>query len=564
MNTPKRAVICARVSTDTQAEQGRSIHSQIMAMLTYIERQGMVLASDHANQWTIAQAMRRFNVNSAQAENVLQAINGKAVYVDDISGTVPVRQRPGGKQLYTYIDNRLAEAVIFYTVDRVTRDDDLIEINVIRRDIRDAGMELHYANDGGKADLSTMGGMIDTLKAAVAAEERKKIVERNMRGRMAKAQSGRWVGEGKPPYGYRKVGKLKEAYLEVDETQAAVVRRIFAKYLGGPLEEPMSIAKICEMLIVEGVPPPIRGNWCKRTIGIILRQTAYVGRFQYRGIEIPIPNLRIISDDEFYAGQTRAERNKAMAKRNRIHDYLLTSRIRCSCGRMMSGRKKLGKYQYYVCSSMFLPKPMRTCHERHIRADIIDAQVWDWLMGLLGDERLLSEGLERMAQREQAQAAPRQDRLREVETEIDRAERKLQRLVSKFGDAEENVLKALEEEAKQTGRSLAAMRVERDRLQEEIRVGQGTVDQRAQLLARIPEIRAGLVDADFETRRYTLEQMALKVEIQKNNGDYQAEVSCDIAVWSIVTTHPQTAPPATPVRCCDSRLAPKIPDDPAG
>lgn len=108
------------------------------------------------------------------------------------------------------------------------------------------------------------------------------------------------------------------------------------------------------------------------------------------------------------------------------------------------------------------------------------------------------------------------------------------------------------------------MRVERDRLQEEIRIGQGTVDQRAQLLARIPEIRAGLVDADFETRRYTLEQLALKVEIQKNNGDYHAAVSCDIAVWSIVTTHPQIALPATPARCCDSPPAPKSPDDLAG
>jgi len=535
-----------------------------MAMLSYIERQGMGLASDLTNQWTVAQAMRRFNINSEQAEVVLQTISGKAVYIDDISGTVPVRQRPGGKQLYTYIDNRLADAVVFYTVDRVTRDDDLIEINVIRRDIRDAGMELHYANDGGKSDLSTMGGMIDTLKAAVAAEERKKIIDRNKRGRMAKAQSGRWVGEGKPPYGYRKVGKLKDAYLEIDQTQAAIVRRIFDKYLGGPTEEPMSISKLCEMLITEGVPSPIRGNWCKRTVGIILRQTAYVGRFQYRGIEIPLPNLRIISDTQFYAVQTRAERNKALAKRNRIHEYLLTSRIRCPCGRMMSGRRKMGKYQYYVCSSMFLPKPMRTCHEPHIRADIIDAQVWDWLMRLLSDERLLTEGLERIAQREQMQAAPRLDRLHEVEAEIDRAERKLQRLVSKFGDAEEIVLKALEEEARQTGRALAAMRVERDRLQEEIRVGQGTVDQRVQLLARIPEIRAGLVDADFETRRYTLEQLALKVEIQKNNGEYQAEVSCDIAVWSIVTTHPQTFPPATPAQYCGSRPAPKIPDDLAG
>ncbi len=133
-----RAVLVARVSTPLQAEQGRSIESQFEAMRQYAARIGATVIDE---------------------------------LEDDISGVVPIRERKGGQALYRYIDRRECDAVIFYTIDRITRDEDLIEINVLRRDCRNAGIELHYAADGGKADLTTWGGVIDTLKAAGAAED---------------------------------------------------------------------------------------------------------------------------------------------------------------------------------------------------------------------------------------------------------------------------------------------------------------------------------------------------------------------------------------------------------
>lgn len=197
----KRAIICARVSTTTQAEKGHSIPSQFELMRQYAKREGLTVIAE---------------------------------VQDDISGAIPIRQRPGGRALYEHIDGKTAEAVVFFTVDRITRDEDLIEINVIRRDVRNAGMELHYAADGGKTDLSTMGGMIDTLKAAVAAEERKKIIERTTRGRNTKARAGKVIGAWRAPYGYKLQGdalviddkeadfELKRATLEVLQTEVVV------------------------------------------------------------------------------------------------------------------------------------------------------------------------------------------------------------------------------------------------------------------------------------------------------------------------------------------------------
>jgi site-specific DNA recombinase len=162
----KRAVIVARVSTEGQGQRGFSITTQLEAMRAYCAAAGLIVAHE------------------------LQ---------DVISGTKPLRDRPGGAAMIRIIETGEFEAVVFYAVDRVTRDDDVIELATLRRDVKRAGIELHYANEGGKADLSALGGIIDNVRATLAAEERKKIIERSVRGRRGKAAAGRWVGQGDTP-----------------------------------------------------------------------------------------------------------------------------------------------------------------------------------------------------------------------------------------------------------------------------------------------------------------------------------------------------------------------------
>ena len=193
-----QAVLAARVSSEGQAKYGYSIGTQFKAMREYAAVHGFTVIDEVA---------------------------------DDCSGTIPIRERPGGAKLYKYIDGHKADALIFYTLDRATRDEDLIEISILRRDLRQAGIELHWC-DSGKSDLGTMGGVIDTLKAAGAAEERKKIVERTRRGKVGKAQAGKWVGNAPEPYGYMRIGKGKTVALVIHEPEAAVARRIFWAYTG--------------------------------------------------------------------------------------------------------------------------------------------------------------------------------------------------------------------------------------------------------------------------------------------------------------------------------------------
>ena len=85
----KQAAIYARVSTDDQAERGYSLPSQIEACRKFAEQKGLQVA---------------------------------AVYADDISGAMPISDRPEGERLRQAIETRLIRAVIVYQVDRLSRD----------------------------------------------------------------------------------------------------------------------------------------------------------------------------------------------------------------------------------------------------------------------------------------------------------------------------------------------------------------------------------------------------------------------------------------------------------
>jgi DNA invertase Pin-like site-specific DNA recombinase len=71
------------------------------------------------------------------------------------------------------------------------------------------GVELHYA-DTGRDDNLVTGNIVGSIRAQIAAEEKRKIVERTMHNKIAKAERGKWVGSGATRYGYKRIGKGKE------------------------------------------------------------------------------------------------------------------------------------------------------------------------------------------------------------------------------------------------------------------------------------------------------------------------------------------------------------------
>ena len=94
--------------------------------------------------------------------------------------------------------------------------------------------------------------LLRQFQGMIAEYERAQIAERCRRGKLHRARAGAVSVMARAPYGYRYVKRSEhaDAFFEIDETEAPVVREIFRRYL----EEGESIAKIARWLTAQGVP----------------------------------------------------------------------------------------------------------------------------------------------------------------------------------------------------------------------------------------------------------------------------------------------------------------------
>lgn len=499
----KRAAIYARVSTDEQAENGYSLITQLGAMREYAKH----------NNFKVVTEIR-----------------------DDCSGSIPVSQRPGGAQLYQCLKERQIDVVILYTIDRTARDkrDYPIEFLIFLRDVQDSGAELHYV-DTGKSD----GSIIDLFKAWQAGEERKKIVERSMRGRLAKAKAGKWVGDSRPPYGFRKVGRGRDSVLEIYEPEAIIVRQIYRWYTGIG-EERLPLLVIAARLTEENVPPPRVGKrgevWYAYTVKRIVRNPAYIGRFTYshKTVELHFPHLAIISPEVWTAAQEQTQKNRQLARRNNNkYDYLLRGRLKCKCGLTLVGTPatSAGKtYLYYACGRYRGDRHMYTCSESYLSVEKTDNLVWEWVHGFISDDTKLTEGLTNWQKQNKEQLEPKRARLTVLGELINRAERSVTRLTTAYRKAETEVeAVALERERKIAAREWEALSAEREQLKNELAEVELTPERESFIRQIAQVVKERLGNASLAQKRDVLDLLNFSARLGYNN-DGQRGLWCTCAI----------------------------------
>ena len=269
-----------------------------------------------------------------------------------VSGSV--RDRPGLNSCLTRIESGAAEVLVAEALDRVSRDQE--DIAGIYKRIRFHGGRIVTLSEGEVGSLQVgMGGTI----SAVYIEQ---LAEKTKRGQIGRVEAGRIPGG--LSYGYRPVrafnaeGKPEAGLREIDEEQAAIVRRIFTEYAAG--SSPLAIAK---RLNAEGIPAPRGSMWRANTIGGhrerrtgILYNDLYRGRIVYnrqtfrkdpdsrRRVSRPndaaervvgqAPELRII-DDELWARVEALQTGHAgdRPSRQRRPRRLLSGMLTCGeCG----------------------------------------------------------------------------------------------------------------------------------------------------------------------------------------------------------------------------------------
>ena len=510
----KRAVIYARVSTDEQAEHGYSRESQIDACRSYA---------------------------------VAHELTATAELREDYSGAK--LDRPEMDKLREMIRRREVDAVIVFSPDRLTRN--LAHSLILREEWRKAGIELHYCNRG-KSEDTAESRMTENIEAVFGDYWREKIIEASARGRRTKAASGKWPCDGHAAYGYSRVGKARDARLEVNQAEAEVVRRIFTLYAGQD-GMPLPMQTIAAILTAEVIAPPNRGGgmarpakgWHRGTLRNILARRAYAyGEFYYGGHTINLPELAIIDPDLFEAAQRRMKASSARVVTERRHNFLLAGHIGCSCGLSMSGKPVRGyskTYLYYACNSESNKRHMRDCSERMARADVADPLIWDWLAGLLCNPEKLEKGLRELAERQETELYPKQERLSLIVNLMAETNGKIKRLAGAFAEEQDEMIAAaLRGEMKAAARERDALSAEYDALRADLTSSQMTEVERKAIIALAAEVRQQLEATTFAQKRALLNLLDIRVKLDWRDGVRGLSVSCSL---TIEPPHETSQPP---------------------
>lgn len=403
--------------------------------------------------------------------------------VDYISGTVPIFDRPGGREILEWVAGKRAQAVIFDSISRVAREEHPVSAPMLRSALAHAGMELHYC-DKGKADLSPYGGIIDYIGAVQAGEERKNILRQTNEGKLTHVRAGSVLTFRAPPYGYivrseqRQPAGFKHPFkyywLEINEDEARIVRQIFDWYVHGDVREvnhplgvvnghvhrvPMSLDAIARRLAAERVPTKSETSrhtprklpafiWSATQVRNILRRETYIGIWHYRKtatvkapetkrgwrqvarpesewISVDVPAILLTDDgqpdtDLFARAQERLREMADTSPRRLKTDYLLRTRCRCGrCGHAVGSRLNDSTHRKYYCTH---DKPIHgpaRCDLPTFDGDALEGVVWRWVMRIVSDPDYLRETLDDLNRDEAREATLAAARKRLDEIERD-------------------------------------------------------------------------------------------------------------------------------------------------
>jgi len=498
----KKAVILARVSTEQQAENGYSLITQLAACQKYATDKGWEIVGE---------------------------------FSDDCSGSIPVADRPGGAQVYELLRREAVDYVVMYTLDRSARDkrEYPIEYLIFLRDIQDAGAELHFT-DSGKSE----GGIVDLFRAWQASEERRKIRERSMRGKRAKATAGKYVGGSQIPFGYKWIGKGRAGKLAVDEETALLVKEIFAWYV----VKRMTLKGIADKLNAAGIRSPkadlrkrsSTGKWGHSTIRKLIMFRGYIGEFEYSGITIVLPELAIIEQDMFEIAQQNLERNKELSRRNRKMDYLLTGYFRCVCGAAMAAghanfRQDGTARRYYRCAGRQYAFRTNCSQKGIVGAPEIENLVWSRIAGFLTDPEKADAGVDELKQNRDEIVAPQKARMNVVKESIKNVEARMQRLVTELGTIEIEVVKEMiKTELTQLSKERNTWLSEVADLEQEISKQIITAEQRDEIRQIVADIGKRIENATYEQKRRLFELMGLQVVWLPIAEGKRFKISCKI------------------------------------
>ena len=308
-----RVAIYARFSSDLQ--DARSVTDQLMIAREYARRHGWQVVAEFSDA--------------------------------AISGAV-LRNRPGLLELLAAARERRFDIVLTESLDRLSRS--LADTARMHEDLSYLGVQLHTLADG------LIGTMHVGMKGTIAKIFLEDLAQKTRRGQIGRVMAGRIPG-GRC-YGYDCAKDGEPGKRSINETEAAVVRRIFREYVQG-----CSPLAIVTALNREGIAAPRGNRWNASTLNGsrkrangILSNSLYIGVITFnrqRFLKDPatgrrqsrpnapsewlateVPELRIVDQETWDLARARREADSKLSlpRRNRPR-HLLSGLLECgACG----------------------------------------------------------------------------------------------------------------------------------------------------------------------------------------------------------------------------------------
>lgn len=528
-----RAVLYARVSGDDRHREGRNLNGQLDMCREY----------SLSHDYTVV----------AELSEDDRGASGAAFELEQLDR---VREMARAREFDILVTREL---------DRLSRS--LAKQLIVEEELKRYGVRLEYVL--GEYPDTPEGMLMKNLKASIAEYERLKITERMVRGRRLKVKTGSVMMHGHVPYGYRLAESDRRWVLQVDETQARVVRMVFQWYTEGDGGNgTMSLRAIARKLSHMGVPTysdlhpgharkqRAWGEWESSSIGVIVANEAYSGVWHY-GKSAKNPDLlavnipAIVDRVSWEAAQARLAHNRSMVRRKSKYDFLLTGRLSCAvCGSNIAGtsrREKNGHVNlYYRCQAGF--QYARPCTMRlAFRVDQVDRALWEWVKSFLLNPVGLTEGLALYQAEQERIQAPMRDRIRVVDDLLTDNRQQLGRLLDLYltgGFARDMLV----ERKSRLETVIGALERERANLVAHLEAETLTAEQIQALEEFASQVADGLESADqsIDARRQILEILDTHATLAIEDGQKVVYARCALKKESTRLLSANTYTPPLP------------------
>lgn len=424
--TAMNSAIYIRVSTDEQRESAEAQESEGRRFAT---RQG----------WPVVQVYRDVGVSGAEFIDRPEL----ARVLSD------VRRQP-----------RPWDVLIVRDLDRIGRDGPRTMLAV--EAVLEHGAQLWQYATCLEQKSDPMARAMMAVSGAFAEMERAMISRRTREGHEVRARKG--LVTGGACYGYRNVRGPDGVRHEIVETEAAVIRDVFARRAAGA-----SLREIAHELNRRGVPSPAgrkrgTGSWSVTCLFEMLRRDRYRGLVEwgrmgtaYRGgtrvsvtrrddevLRVATPELRLIDDAVWEAVRLQDEPQRGTLgapRRGRAPTRLLSGIARCGVcggpmqgGNTMSGKKTIRSYR---CAWAHDRGPTVCTNTMHRPADEMEGAVLGWIREVALAPGVITRVLHHLRELSQRTDDPTATAIERLESEHRRVTAEIGRLTAALATSDE-------------------------------------------------------------------------------------------------------------------------------